>query len=762
MKRGLLHFAAVSWVLFICQIGLSEQARLVVKDNIQPDFESVLTEIKHRTNLDNLTAAMFQLGERRELTGSVYYRYDQVHKSIAVERNSIRIWLTPDEKKLLLAEAQVENPAAVAPQAEFVDLRLARRSLQGWRDQAEAAARAALRHHFDNSIRSIESSVSWQQQKLMVTVKLKARRGLHRLLYQITEEGLVPQGSSYRSYPSSDTFSIEADLYPIYEEYQGELLPRQRVTLKHLEPQVPYFANNPFAGLQQRRYFEDKMDKTKASTPEGRKEGYWSTEQLRSEAASQVASPLLRPNGFDSGLLLHGKYVSINLHPLAAQGNAIPLRPDRGYSPGFHLRWQYDAASGAWEVIPDGSPWGHRFKSQEEIFAMQNIRDPHHDYRTYMALGFDELQVYYAATLFYEQLHELGLTDPELSTRPMTAYLYDPAVDSMDNAFYDADTINFTTYPPQALNLARDNTTVWHEMGHGFMDRLMGSQLNLAGPGGLSEGVADFFAEIGLRHGHYHDNFPGWNARRILNSIGFFLTNEVHDDGEPYGGVLADLLFTLCREQGDETGLKKSADLVFAAMRFSRDHPELSEQNWYENLLYADELGHDPVRQPGELREAITQSFQRRNFSPRPAERLQFTLENQGEAVEAGKRGSRDTPIELTFGANETAHTYPVTVRFSAGSTPGPYTIEVDYKTGALQGAIHWQGEDEPVQRIAVTAASATLPLHLTPTATCDTINTGDGSCSDYVYIKLLDSQNRVVGKKRFYVKIIRDKAAEI
>ena len=59
-------------------------------------------------------------------------------------------------------------------------------------------------------------------------------------------------------------------------------------------------------------------------------------------------------------------------------------------------------------------------------------------------------------------------------------------MESKDNAFYDSDTINFATYSPQELNMARDNTTIWHELGHGVMDRLMGTRLNLADTGGLS------------------------------------------------------------------------------------------------------------------------------------------------------------------------------------------------------------------------------------------------------------------------------------
>src|SRR3954468_9296015 len=99
-----------------------------------------------------------------------------------------------------------------------------------------------------------------------------------------------------------------------------------------------------------------------------------------------------------------------------------------------------------------------------------------------------------------ESLHNMGFSDPELSTRPFNAFLYDPDISMRDNAYYTDDTINFTTYSPTAVNAARNNNTIWHELGHGVMDRLMGDFITLADTGGLSEGMADFVAQLVL-HG---------------------------------------------------------------------------------------------------------------------------------------------------------------------------------------------------------------------------------------------------------------------
>src|SRR5205807_5683259 len=142
----------------------------------------------------------------------------------------------------------------------------------------------------------------------------------------------------------------------------------------------------------------------------------------------------------------------------------------------------------------------------------------------------------------FASLQPRGFKDPELSTRPFHAYLYDPDVAMRDNAYYTADTINFTTYSPKELNYARDNTTIWHELGHGIMDRLMGDFIQLADTGGLSEGMADFVAAMVISDVTDNVPFPGYRDFRIVNKTAFFVANEVHDDGEAYGGAMKDFL----------------------------------------------------------------------------------------------------------------------------------------------------------------------------------------------------------------------------
>jgi hypothetical protein len=75
--------------------------------------------------------------------------------------------------------------------------------------------------------------------------------------------------------------------------------------------------------------------------------------------------------------------------------------------------------------------------------------------------------------------------------------------------------------------MARDNTTIWHELGHGVMDRMMGDHIELADTGGLSEGMADFVAQLVVNDVTGGTDFPGKYAMRIFNNTGYYLTNEV-------------------------------------------------------------------------------------------------------------------------------------------------------------------------------------------------------------------------------------------
>src|SRR5690606_38172490 len=137
------------------------------------------------------------------------------------------------------------------------------------------------------------------------------------------------------------------------------------------------------------------------------------------------------------------------------------------------------------------------------------------------------------------------------------------------------------------------------------MDRMMGDHLDLADTGGLSEGMADFIAALVTEAVTGGKDFPGYSDFRSGNRTGCFLTNEVHDDGKAYGGAMDDLMMLAISRYGHARGLHAVTDLTLEAMRLSRNHPELTAQEWFGRMLFADELGREGVREPGALGDLI-------------------------------------------------------------------------------------------------------------------------------------------------------------
>jgi len=349
----------------------------------------------------------------------------------------------------------------------------------------------------------------------------------------------------------------------------------------------------------------------------------------------------------------------------------------------------------------------------------------------------------------------MGFVDPDLGERPFHAFLFDPSIESQDNAYYTDDTINFTTYTPAAINYARDNTTIWHELGHGVMDRLMGERLTLADTGGLSEGMADFVAEMVLQATTGGVDFPGINDQRIINETGFFLTNEVHDDGEAYGGVMKDILDAALARDG-RAGLRKVVDLVLEAMRLSRDHPELTADVWFDRMKFADTLGRRGVRRPGELTSLIDVALASRNFATADA-RGGMVFQYQGSEVAADEPGSRDHEIELTLAPTDVSE-HQLHIELLNGTTFAyqyPVEIRVFFNSGPLQGAIDWVGEDAEPEVHVLNAPGEVLDLNIAARGTCDAVNRSDGSCSDFVYVQVYNQgAEKPVAKKRFYLRI--------
>ena len=101
------------------------------------------------------------------------------------------------------------------------------------------------------------------------------------------------------------------------------------------------------------------------------------------------------------------------------------------------------------------------------------------------------------------------------------------------------------------------------------------------------------------------------------------------------------------------------ADLTLETMRLLRNHPNLQIKDWFDKALYADELGHPPIRAPLALRNLLQSALARRNYAAgKPAE---FEITNAGETLTAYSAGSRRHPITKELAENETA-TFPTPI----------------------------------------------------------------------------------------------------
>lgn len=724
------------------------------------DSSAEFTELLNGLNIEantTLLPADFVKSEARDLAYTSYERYDQIRDSVRVKSASVRIWRNLVSKSLLQVEANLSTSES---QAETESLAFPV-SIYDQEQKAafQAAAIAKVGQSKDARVRDISSEFLWDGGLAIVQVEVKARRGVHTYVFDARTRKLL--SSNYRSYPHADLgedaseFSIPARVFPVYEEYKKEILPRKFVRLKYLKKsfQKPDF--DPYTALRDRRYLYSKYDSVQGSTADGQANGFWNFSWVRQLLSAAQAEIPFRPNTFDKGpVYLHGRYATISLHP-----EVYTKFPGIGFGKQFSntaaFSWKEDPETG-FEMVPGAALLGRSLDSRFSALQRSAVRHPNHDPITYINNGFDEVQVYYAINELFDTLRPLGMIDPDLGERPFHAVLFDPDVESQDNAYYTDDTINFSTYSKEALNYARDNTTIWHELGHGVMDRLMGERLELADTGGLSEGMADFVAELVIQGSYGAKAFPGAEDQRIRNDIGFFLTNEVHDDGEAYGGVMKSMLDLAIKKYGHRQGLAKITDLVLEAMRFSRDHPALTAEDWFDRMYFADTAGRATLRESGELSSVITEALNSRNFAMEE-DRAVFSLKHEGNEVVAGEAGSRDNEISLELKADESV-TKTVTVNINDGknfSFKYPVAVKVFYNSGPLQGAIDWQNEDSEPSLFEISRDGESIDIPLTVKGTCDAINRSDGSCSDFAYVQIWNKDGqRPIAKKRFYLRI--------
>ncbi len=755
MKIGLLLFP-----FFVLQLAHAYEAK-VLKGQMPPSLEALITKANQETQL-NFKNSDFYLIEDRMLATSRFQMFVQQSQEIPVAGTAIRIWSDKENQNLILAEMHLNeesksNESLLA--SRYAKARFSPRALKSKQLSAAIAKiveSTVASHDTDARILGLKFTDQWVGSDLVRKVEVRARRGVHHISISLLKNKVVEK--SYTEFPQVEKFqTLKANVFPIYEEVEstGEKLPFEVKDLKFISTNIPDGGENPLSVFENQKFPENRYHPLLAQTALGEMYGLWSEASLRQKIDELIGLFPLKTNDFENGMLLQGKYATINLHPGVKEFKDInfSLKPSVNHL----LNWQQ--LNGEYEAKPITGFYGKDIHSHEELVNRVPMRLPDHDPVAYINSGFDEVQVYYGVTVLMDALSEMGFEDPELSVKPFHAFLFDPDIGMKDNAYYYDNTINFTTYNSNQPNLARDNPTIWHELGHGVMDRLMGAHLGFAdskgGYGGLSEGMADFLAKIIVEHQTNGSDFSGKNDFRIVNNTGFYLTNEFHDEGESYGGAMNDMLDEAIKNFGRE-GLFDFTDLTLEAMRLTRNHPALSARLWFEHMLYADELGSE-VREPEQFKNIILSALEKRNFSFessfRPAS-LKISFE-QGELTNESP-GSRERPLAECSPDGMISHQLKVSL--TSGDSDFikyPAIVKVEFKKGALQGAIRWEGEENNPLVYVVNSEDQLLNINLKASMECETVNQPDGSCKDYAYIQVYNSGAlKPLAKKRFYLKL--------
>lgn len=723
--------------------------------NLSDNLNVILIELNQQSGL-KLTPEHFTLVEERDLATSHFKTYAQIVNGIPVKGALIRTWSNIPSRIVIHAEATIDNGALNAMRTKILNQNgLPHRALRthlSRLDNMKFIRQIVLNHRDDRKIGQIKWSDEWSDTSLNRIIEIKGKRGTHRIVVSHFTKKVI--AASYSEFPQVE---LQANVYPIYEETEKHVAQnRIRAALTHILPQRRATNGDPYLPLRSQRYLENMIDDVRGSTPEGRAEGYWSPNLLLSTAKALFAALPQIPNVFENYLYLDGEFATINLHPDAvSQIKGIEFNPES--SGQLSLIWKPVIVNNeeTYELIPTSAYHGRPLLSQNDALIRPARRLPDHNVATYINDGFDDVQVYYAINKLMLSLHAMGFNDPELSTRPFHAFLYDPDISMRDNAYYVDDTINFTTYSPESQNYARDNSTIWHELGHGVMDRLMGSA-QLSGNGGLAEGMADFIAQLVVHDVTNSTPFDGSDSFRIVNQTSFDMTNESHDDGEAYGGAMNDMLLKAIAQWG-RNGLIKITDLTLEAMRLARNHPGLTANAWFERMLLADSLGREGIRAPGELAAFINTALQSRNFRMDKGPVAKFTIKNGNEELTSSSPGSRYNAIPVTLKPDQEQQ-YTLTMQ----ATPSeffqfkyPLKIKVGLNGGPLEGAIKWKNENLAPFELTLNGPKDMAQVTLTAQPGCDFVNREDGSCSDYAYIQVYNNGDALpFAKKRFYLRV--------
>lgn len=729
-------------------------------EDTRSDLKTVLAKANASLGTD-LQETDLKLAEEQDLGVWKFQMWTQDLQGLKVDGASLRIWKNLDGEQLVQAEANFLN-ASLPATRNLMRLSQVRRHTPSSAAEIVTLARSVKLQKYQNS----KTEDVWHPSYGPVRrITIFAKFYKWEILQSLTNGQVISKVR--KDYPQADLdrradeFEMPALVYKTPEEasedrrgFSGAL--RQNVTLKYLKRQAPLPTQNIFSEFTGQVFADSKQDEVKGQTEEGRAEGFWSMAYLKGKLADLIRQVSPVENSISEGRsYLIGRFVSVQIHP-DARAQFQPSFPEAFGA----------SASYIWKELgplPSGqNDWGfgivptHLGLAAHDFWDFYNRPAPwrlQHDTTALMNEGFDEVQAYWSVNQWFETLHNLGFNDPEISTRPITAILFDPDIESRDNAFYTSDTINFSTYSQDSANYARDTGTIWHELGHGLEDRILKEARY---DGGLSEGMADLAADLILNDVTNGQDYPGKTERRIVNSLHFNMTNEEHDNGEAYGGTLHALSEQILKAEG-MPGFRKFADLILDSMRLSRNNPDLNLQEWFRRVLFADQWGKPGIRKPGEFASRIQAVLQERNFSFDPADSAQLPIEIVGvDTLTGSSPGSRYNPIRVDLQTGESKQ-FQLKIKAVDGAKTRfqfPVKVSVSYRGGPLQGSAKFQDEDQ-VHEWTLHHANEEITVPVTVLADCDQINRNDQRCSDFAYIRVFNANSKdPIGKKRFYVNV--------
>ena len=513
--KGIVHqlIFAMAMALVALVVSLSSSAQTLPKNPLHKirwaypetratNLAGVLAEINWTTG-NQFVVENFQLFEEKPLSGMNFKFYQQYVDQLPVKNAGVRIWTDATNGAFIQMVAYLQNPETQQMLMTRKKINLLNYPLIKESRWSMAAVLDLVQKDLKRVV-NFTQDVHWDNERLVSEVVVFGRD--RKIIFKFDALIYALLDKKIQLFPRVDSepdreWTVFGKAYTVNEEYDSEYGRRfseatpETVELKYLKPYYYGTAQDWSPLLAQKTFFESKYDEAKAATPEGIAEGYWSEKSVQ-KMVDDVTKLFPRMNNqTPSGARFIGRYVTVNVDPTALTFFEVQ-NFSKKYSTFVSRNWSRVNENGIkdWKLTLMPSIYGNIFTSSDELFNRRVEFELVPNTKRLIEDGFDEMQVYFSVNTWFEILHGVGFTDPELSTRPIIANLFNPDIESRDNAFYDSDTINFTTYTERNPNEARSLITVWHELGHGLMDRLQGS--SGFSNGGLSEGIADFAAEV--------------------------------------------------------------------------------------------------------------------------------------------------------------------------------------------------------------------------------------------------------------------------